>query len=58
MPARTATLIYSSISPPVVRYEWKRPGDLIHLDAKKLGGIRGVGHRITGVRHFTGRGIG
>ena len=44
--------------PPVVRYEWKRPGDLIHLDVKKLGGIRGVGHRITGVRHSTGRGVG
>jgi transposase InsO family protein len=44
--------------PPVVRYEWKRPGDLIHLDVKKLGRIRGVGHRITGVRQHRNRGIG
>jgi transposase InsO family protein len=44
--------------PPVVRYEWKRPGDLIHLDVKKLGRIRGIGHRITGVRQHRNRGIG
>jgi transposase InsO family protein len=44
--------------PPVRRYEWKRPGDLIHLDVKKLGKIRGVGHRITGVRQHRNRGIG
>jgi hypothetical protein len=34
--------------PPVVRYEWKRPGDLVHLDVKKLAKVRGIGHRITG----------
>ncbi len=35
--------------PPVVhRYEHARPGDLLHLDTKKLGRIAGVGHRITG----------
>ena len=33
--------------PAVVRYERKRPGELIHLDTKKLGRIAGVGHRIT-----------
>jgi transposase InsO family protein len=33
---------------PVVRYERQRPGELIHLDTKKLGRIDGVGHRITG----------
>jgi hypothetical protein len=27
------------LPPPVVRYEWKRPGDLLHLDVKKLGRI-------------------
>jgi len=32
------------------RYEWSRPGDLIHIDVKKLGRIEGVGHRITGHR--------
>lgn len=32
------------------RYEWSRPGDLLHIDVKKLGRIDGVGHRITGGR--------
>jgi transposase InsO family protein len=44
--------------PPVVRYEWKRPGEMIHLDVKKLAKVRGVGHRITGVRGYSNRGIG
>jgi transposase InsO family protein len=29
------------------RYEWKRPGDLLHLDTKKLARIEQVGHRVT-----------
>jgi transposase InsO family protein len=33
-----------------VRYERRRPGELIHIDVKKLGRIRGVGHRISGDR--------
>lgn len=33
---------------PANRYQWPNPGDLIHLDTKKLGRFRGVGHRITG----------
>ncbi len=33
-----------------VRYERSRPGELVHIDVKKLGRIRGVGHRITGSR--------
>jgi transposase InsO family protein len=33
---------------PVVRYERQRPGELLHLDTKKLGRIGSVGHRITG----------
>jgi transposase InsO family protein len=33
---------------PVRRYEREHPGDLIHLDIKKLGRIGSVGHRITG----------
>ena len=36
--------------PPVVRYERERPGELLHLDTKKLGRFRRVGHRITGDR--------
>ena len=35
---------------PPNRYERKRPGELIHVDIKKLGRIHGVGHRITGSR--------
>ena len=44
--------------PPVVRYERKAPGELLHLDIKKLGRIEGVGHRITGQRQHRNRGIG
>ena len=36
---------------PVRRYEHPNPGDLLHIDIKKLGRIvGGVGHRITGDR--------
>ena len=35
---------------PVVRYERATPGELIHLDIKKLGRFEKVGHRITGDR--------
>jgi transposase InsO family protein len=34
---------------PARRYERSRPGELIHIDIKKLGRIVRVGHRITGV---------
>jgi transposase InsO family protein len=34
--------------PPVRRYEWADPGDLLHLDIKPLGRFRQVGHRIHG----------
>jgi transposase InsO family protein len=33
---------------PARRYERSRPGELIHIDIKKLGRIARVGHRITG----------
>ena len=32
---------------PVMRYERDNPGDLIHLDIKKLGKFETIGHRIT-----------
>jgi transposase InsO family protein len=36
---------------PPNRYERKRPGELVHVDVKKLGRIRGgAGHRVTGER--------
>jgi transposase InsO family protein len=42
----------SRLTPPEPpnRYERKRPGELVHLDIKKLGRIAGAGHRVTGSR--------
>jgi transposase InsO family protein len=50
----------SSLEPPrpVVRYERERPGELVHLDIKKLGKIGRVGHRIHGNRRTRVTGIG
>ena len=45
-------------APPVQRYEWARPGDLVHVDIKALGGIGRIGHRIHGDRRTRVRGIG
>jgi transposase InsO family protein len=38
--------------PPVIRYERSRPGEMIHLDIKKLGRFQVAGHRITGDRRL------
>lgn len=43
-----------TVRPPIVRYERERPGELLHIDAKKLGRIVLVGHRITGDRAVRG----
>lgn len=43
---------------PVRRYEKSRPGEMVHLDVKKLGRFRVTGHRVTGVRNHAGRGLG
>ena len=46
---------------PENRYERAQPGELIHIDVKKLGRVAGVGHRITGQRRKgggTARGAG
>ncbi len=43
-------LRYLEPPPPISRYEWKHPGDLLHLDVKKLGRFTRIGHRITGSR--------
>jgi transposase InsO family protein len=32
----------------VQRYQWETPGQMLHLDVKKLGKIDGVGHKILG----------
>jgi len=44
--------------PAVVRYQRANPGELLHIDTKKLGRIAGIGHRITGNRRDTRRGAG
>jgi transposase InsO family protein len=45
---------------PIRRYEREHPGELIHLDIKKLGKFNRVGHRITGDRtgQSNTRGVG
>lgn len=40
------------------RYERARPGELLHLDTKKLGRIVRPGHRVTGDRRDTVEGAG
>jgi transposase InsO family protein len=37
-------------APPIRRYEHDAPGDLLHLDIKKLGRFKRPGHRVTGSR--------
>jgi transposase InsO family protein len=68
MPLSTVTLVLRRLGlnrlaaleprPPVVRYQRQRPGELLHIDTKKLGRIDGVGHRITGDRRGQKRGSG
>jgi transposase InsO family protein len=42
----------------VIRYERSRPGELLHIDTKKLGRIERVGHRIHGDRRTRVKGAG
>ena len=41
---------------PAVRYERQRPGELIHIDVKKLGRITTIGHRVSGNRRVRAHG--
>ena len=45
---------------PIRRYQRQNPGEMIHIDIKKLGRFERVGHRITGDRtgQSNSRGIG
>ena len=43
---------------PHNRYEYAQPGQLLHLDIKKLARFRQPGHRVTDDRTVTSRGIG
>jgi transposase InsO family protein len=40
------------------RYEWSRPGALLHMDVKKLARFSVPGHRVTGLRHERDRNRG
>ena len=51
-------LRYLEPTPPVQRYEWSRPGELVHVDTKKLGRIIRPSHRVTGNRRDTVDGAG
>ena len=43
---------------PVIRYEREAPGELLHIDIKKLGRIERPSHRVTGNRRDTSEGAG
>jgi transposase InsO family protein len=43
---------------PPNRYEREQPGELVHIDVKKLGRIGRPGHRVNGDRRTRSRGIG
>jgi transposase InsO family protein len=45
-------------SEPPNRYQRERPGELVHIDVKKLGRIGRPGHRVNGDRRTRSRGIG
>ena len=40
---------------PVQRYQWEKPGQMLHLDIKRLGKIDGVGHIKAGTRQVCRR---
>ena len=58
--ARAGMSKLSDLEPrePVQRYEHAAPGDLLHIDTKKLGRIERPSHRVTGDRRDTARGAG
>ena len=59
---RRGLSLLSSLEPaePRPRYERATPGEIIHIDIKKLGKFSRTGHRITGDRHGQSntRGVG
>jgi transposase InsO family protein len=58
--ARAGLSRLAALDPPPApnRYERAAPGELLHIDIKRLGAIRGVGHRISGERQHRARGAG
>jgi len=57
---RRGLSLLSSLEPaePRPRYERARPGEIIHIDIKKLGRFNAVGHRITASRKGQNTGKG
>jgi transposase InsO family protein len=57
---RAGMSLLSDLEPaePIVRYEHEAPGDLLHIDIKKLGRIERPSHRVTGDRRDRSRGAG
>jgi transposase InsO family protein len=49
-------LVPQPLREEVVRYERGRPGELVHVDCKKLGRIVKPGHRVTGDRRVRAEG--
>ena len=58
--ARAGLSRLSDLQPaePVVRYEHAKPGQMLHIDTKKLGRIERPSHRVTGNRRDTVEGAG
>lgn len=58
--AKAGLSLLSNLQPaePIVRYEHAAPGDMLHIDTKKLGRIERPSHRVTGDRKDTSRGAG
>ncbi|MGH8795488.1 MAG: IS481 family transposase [Caldimonas sp.] len=58
--ARAGLSLLSALDPvePVVRYEHDAPGDMLHIDTKKLGRIERPSHRVTGDRRDSVDGAG
>ncbi|MEX2025281.1 MAG: IS481 family transposase, partial [Thermoleophilaceae bacterium] len=44
--------------PAIVRYEWPCPGQLLHMDVKKLGRFQAPGHAVTGDRTRRSKRVG
>jgi transposase InsO family protein len=57
---RAGLSLLSDLEPaePLVRYEHEAPGDMLHIDIKKLGRIERPSHRVTGNRQDSSRGAG
>ena len=55
-PARLLAAAAARAGAEVVRYERERPGELLHVDVKKLGRIIAPGHRVTADRSTAAHG--